>query len=282
MHSISELKSALQKFIRRGMHKEALAAANGLCDYIMMKDVSLWETFWARLHIIATEDIGVAQYGTHRYLEKVKAEAAKDFFGATEINSRAFRSACLAAVFTLSHSPKSRLTDNSYIYFEKRPLVSASYDRLYRFIESRDEYSLLELIASVHRQRNYEHAKLRDKDIYNAVKANIQDGYLLEELENIWAAHKARPCVLYLMHLALLLIRPPTKPVIPKTEFVDVAALETLPDFVYDKHTRRGREILGRGFEHFVRVSCVLENCHIPDPYYELLLEGFSTNSTLR
>jgi hypothetical protein len=37
-------------------------------------------------------------------------------------------------------------------------------------------------------------------------------------------------------------------------------------------HTRRGRKVFCRSFEHFLRVSSVLENCHIPDQCNELLL----------
>ena len=81
MHSISVLKSALQKFIRRGMHEKVLAVTKQLCDRMFAtKDVVLWETFWSRLHVIASEDIGIAQYGTHIYLQNAKKEASKSFF----------------------------------------------------------------------------------------------------------------------------------------------------------------------------------------------------------
>jgi len=265
MNSISVLKSALQKFIRRGMHDKVLEVTNELCDY-MQEDIGLRETFWARLHIIATEDIGIAQYGTHLYLERMRDEADKD--------PNAFRSACLRASHTLSHSSKSRLTDNAYIYLKQQPLASVSYKDLYKFIELRDEWSLFKLVTAVYKQRRNSHAKLRDRDIYIAVKALVQDNHLVDEVESLWTVYQTNYCVLYLMHLVLLICRPPRSAVTPVEELPEtVPSLEEIPDFVYDMHTTKGRK-MERGFKHFVESSCELEDCHIPDPYYELLVKS--------
>lgn len=98
-----------------------------------------------------------------------------------------------------------------------------------------------------------------------------------EELESIVQAHRADGCVLYLMHMALLLCRPPTKTCVGQT-LVDVAPAANLtddlllPDFVYDKHTKRGRDLYRRGLRHFVEHGCRLSHCDIADPYYDLLL----------
>ena len=287
MHSASELKSALQKFIRRGLHDDAVSVASELCNLMLHqngeggRDVQLWETFWRRLHTIATEDIGIAQYGTHTYLNAAKEEAARYFFDSTmDDKDSAFRDVCLRAVQTLSYSPKSRLTDNAYILFKQSHLtVSPNFENLYKYIENRQESALLELIVSVYRQRKGDSIKMRDVDVYMAIRNSMEKDYLLEEVETIWAIYQARPCVLYLMHLALLLCRPPAKLMIPRTSLPEVKDLQELPDFVYDMHTMRGIN-MGRGFGNFIRVSCILENCSIPDPYYEQLLEMTSDETS--
>lgn len=300
-HSASVLKSALQKFIRRGMHGEALAVAHELCSLCLAtrtsdggKDVVLWEVFWRRLHVIATEDIGVAQYGTHDFLNRLNKEASKLFHSTmldndcasstrTTTNKKkegSIYAHCQWAVWTLSHSPKSRLTDNAYVYFSRQTLPRVGFEHLYKHVETRDERSLLQLVTSAYRSRNTE---LREEDVYQAIRANLDDHRLLRnEVDSLWAEHQARPCGLYLMHMALLLCRGlPAKRVVTTRDELTTLNLDDettnllaheLPDFVYDMHTTRGRERLGRGFSHFVQVSCILVDCHIEDPYYELLL----------
>jgi len=276
MHSDSDLFSALQKFIRRGMDEDVLSVGNEMCNRMIPNyNVKCWVRVWRRLHIIATEDIGVAQRDTHCYLAHMQEEAGSHFYSNNSDNREKARRPCLEAILTLCRSPKSRLTDNAYIYFARHPLTSVSEEILHQAIESKDEMRLLQLIASVCRQRNSKQARLKASGIIQAVRSNISEE-LYPEFESIVQAHQTDDCVLYLMHMGLLLCRPPSQPCIgqkvagtPPSLLMDA---KLLPDFVYDKHTKRGRELYHRRLRHFVEHGCRLSNCEIEDPYYNLLL----------
>lgn len=101
VHSDSDLLSALQKFIRRGMDRDVLSVGNEMCNRAIPNyDVQRWARLWRRLHIIATEDIGVAQRGTHSYLARTHEEADAHFHSSSKDREKA-RSPCLAAILTL-------------------------------------------------------------------------------------------------------------------------------------------------------------------------------------
>jgi len=232
--------------------------------------------FGGDFHIIATEDIGVAQRGTHCYLARMQEEADSHFYSSNMESREKAKRPCLEAILTLSRSPKSRLTDNAYIYFSRKPLISTSEEALYQAIESKAEKKLLQLIASVYRQRKHKHSRVKASGVIRAVRPNISID-LNTEFESIVRAHQADGCVLYLMHMALLICRPPSQTCVGQTLVgITPTPLEDenpLPDFVYDKHTKRGREVYRRGLRHFVEHGCRLRNCDIDDPYYDLLLE---------
>ena len=277
-HSHSDLVSALQKFIRRGMDKAAVAVGNELLDRILLVeyDVSMWTRLWARLHIIATEDIGMAQYGAHEYLQQQHTQADL-YFHSTDERKKA-RRPTLDAILTLCRSPKSRLTDNSYIYFSRRSIISHTPDAVYEAIQNKDEHRLLQLIASVYRQRK---DKQSSTTKLNQLIAFLRAGLTEEvepEAETIHRIYQTHGCVLYLMHLGLLVCRGlPARPCVPQSiddlELTLSLKSGLLPDFVYDKHTKRGRDLFHRGLHHFVHEATRLKNCQITDPYYELLVD---------
>lgn len=272
VHSDSDLLSALQKFIRRGMDKDVLSVGNEMCNRMIPNyDVQKWVRLWRRLHIIATEDIGVAQQGTHFYLACTYEEADSHFHSSDKERAR---HPCLEAILTLCRSPKSRLTDNAYIHFARHPLTSVSDKALNQAIENKDEMNLLQLIASVYRQRKNKQSRINVSGIIQAVRSRVSDDLCLE-FESIIEAHRADDCVLYLMHIGLLLCRPPSKTCVSQKFAFTPAKLtdDLLPDFVYDKHTKRGRDVYRRGMRHFVEHGCRLYNCDIVDPYYDLLLQ---------
>lgn len=190
-----------------------------------------------------------------------------------------FQEECNRAVLTLSHARKSRLTDNAYLYLSRLEQQHVTFESLYECIESRqEEEPLLRQVVSVYQGKNNNNnnksARVLDTHVYTALMAHIPEE-LTQEAMCIWEVYQARPNVLYLLHLALLVTRPPSFEIIPISKipkkYTTLVEDELLPDFVYDHHTTRGRQ-LGRDFRHFVRVSCVLENCHLPDPYYKQLL----------
>jgi hypothetical protein len=106
------------------MHKTALAAASGLCDYIVLRneDVGLWKIFWARLHVIVTEKKLVSpnlepiifiryDESTTKQLQVLKqAKAARRKSSVFSLSQ---------ALLTLSHSPKSQLTIPIFILKQK-------------------------------------------------------------------------------------------------------------------------------------------------------------------
>ena len=154
-HSYSDLFSALQKFIRRGHHQDVAAVASEIVERALQtNDYGKFDGFWRRLFIIATEDIGVAQKGTIRYLQEMHKMAlrAQPFGHVTESSSLDVEAKRISvnAAYTLSCSPKSRLTDHAYIFYSRfRPIISCTYDRLLSLLEFEDEAALLEFIASV-------------------------------------------------------------------------------------------------------------------------------------
>lgn len=276
--STSDLFSALQKFIRRGRHENAIAVGNELCNRMFPSHVQLFDRLWRRLFVISTEDVGVAQRGTIRTLQGLHASARKHFEARETEQARKF---CLEAILTLSHSPKSRLTDNAYIWFARNPPTETPpeslYDAstLYTLVETKDEEALLELIASSYRHRNHPGLAIQAKSVCEAASCSLaENNLLMDELTSLWEAYSSDNCVLYLMHMGLLVCRPPSNICIEQHDlpFKIPSLPSKLPDFCYDKHTRKGRQ-LNRGLRHFVEVGSLLENCSIPDPYYPRLLQ---------
>ena len=122
----SILISALQKFIRRGELKGALAVAREFC-----LSYDRWSRLWRRLIIIATEDIGIAHTGCFSFLRSKKAEIEADETKREEIT--------LKTVRTLVSAYKSRLTDNSYLC-----LVGELEARKWRLVE---EFSIWKILT---------------------------------------------------------------------------------------------------------------------------------------
>ena len=177
-HSHSKILSALQKLIRRGMDNDVLAVGSELFARIMATyDVQMWMRLWTRIHIIATEDIGLAQRGTHEYLEGNHGQADARFY--SENDKVKAQRLLLESVLTLCRSPNSRLTDNSYIYCARHNALSNKAHVVYQAFENHnDERHVLQLIASVYRQRHK--TPLRVPQLVAALRGYLPEGVSVE------------------------------------------------------------------------------------------------------
>lgn len=75
--------------------------------------------------------------------------------------------------------------------------------------DSKDEPALLEFIASVHQSQQL--SPFKHKDVCLCVGCAMNDDDLQDEPQSVWEVHQADQCVLFLMHVGLLLCRPPSR-----------------------------------------------------------------------
>lgn len=262
--SDSVLISALQKFIRRCDLNGALYTAQLLCND--NNDYQRWHRLWRRLIVISSEDIGIAQKGVFKYLQKqlIKINTNKE--------SRLFLT--LNAVKTLAYAKKSRLTDHAVIYYGQKIASDNNttnldlYDIIYK--NPIDEAKLLYYIT-------YMYIKDRKliKDCWKAIRNICTD---TEEFDNIYFAWEENNCILFLLHACLLITRDYKSEQIIELDITSNSINHnvTVPDYVYDMHTTEGRK-LGRDFKHFIEVSCKINNQPIEliDIYYNELVKKF-------
>lgn len=263
--SDSVLISALQKFIRRGDLNGALYVAQLLCND--NNDYQRWHRLWRRLIIIASEDIGIAQRGVLKYLQKQLVKI--------NTNKELRLSLTLDTVKTLTYSKKSRLTDHAIIYYGKKIAMDNNvinlnlYDIIYK--NPINEEELLYYIT-------YMYIKDRKmiKDCWREIRNICID---TEEFNSIYSAWEENNCILFLLHACLLITRDYKSEQIIEQEIIFSSDNLTItpmifPDYVYDMHTSEGRK-LGRGFKHFIEVSCKINNqpIEIMDMYYDELIK---------
>jgi replication-associated recombination protein RarA len=122
-YDVHQVLSALQKSIRRGLEEDALYWA---VELYKSNHASL---AWARFEIIATEDIGPADFNAvvriqtlHELWTKMKKN-----------NNPGDRLFFIQAVILLVREPKSRIVDNANIVFfegsqEKKPIPDYALD----------------------------------------------------------------------------------------------------------------------------------------------------------
>ncbi len=102
----AEVRSALQKSIRRGLEEDALYWAAYLVG------ISWEQSLWKRLLIIASEDIGIADSSV-AVLVRSLYENWKEFSKMSLDDRNAARLFIMHAVIALVRAPKSRIVDHA-------------------------------------------------------------------------------------------------------------------------------------------------------------------------
>ena len=113
-YALDEIKSALQKTIRRGLEEEALYWAARL-EEMSGGD----EILWRRLHVIASEDVGLADSNVAvqvRTLHELWERSRRSPDAAEDTNLF-----MVHAVMLLARAPKSRIVDNACHAVYERP-----------------------------------------------------------------------------------------------------------------------------------------------------------------
>ncbi len=286
MASDSVLISALQKYIRRCDIDGAITMAYHLCTPYSFQR---WHRLWRRLNIIAVEDIGLAHCGVLRYLRS-KYSYIEEMEMKKAIDEQFIIDITLRAVATLVSSQKSRLTDHSFIWL-KNQFAAGQWtlddgETIWDVVSNEvvPEDKLLKHIIWNYTHRN---GMGRIKDCWDAISyaSAAKNPVLIEEIDDARKQWENDDCILFIMYAGLLLARGVIgKPLIEREQIsspVEDNDNITIPDFAYDMHTTEGRS-MGRGFEHFIQVSCVLENepkgKEFDDPYYhELSIKFYDT-----
>jgi len=101
-YDISEVKSCLQKTIRRGLEREAMFWA------LEMAESEYWEPLWNRLEIIVNEDIGLANPQLIVLIHTLRKQA--DMLRELENNNWYLMLA--NAIMSMCRTPKSREADH--------------------------------------------------------------------------------------------------------------------------------------------------------------------------
>lgn len=110
-YSFSEVASALQKSIRRGLEEDAMFWATEL-------ESKFPDYLWKRLQIISIEDIGLADPHVVIYVAELRRlyhELRKAYDKEPEKKSRSFRMALSNAILALCRAKKSRIGDEFQI-----------------------------------------------------------------------------------------------------------------------------------------------------------------------
>ena len=126
-YAIDEIKSALQKAIRLGDEHLALQCAVELD----LSKKSQW--VWDRLHVLASEDVGLARLGLHKEIEDLHTQWKKRYReNPTEAGLRGNnpeRLFLINAVLILARNQKSRLVDHALItYYENQQPIEIPED----------------------------------------------------------------------------------------------------------------------------------------------------------
>ena len=108
-YDAKELKSALQKSIRRGFEEDAIFWASRLAPDGDLKGA---EKLWARLRVIASEDIGIAAPSLPAQIRALY-ENWRD--SNIDHKNRSYRLFIIHAVILLCRAKKSRLVDHATI-----------------------------------------------------------------------------------------------------------------------------------------------------------------------
>ena len=127
-YSLFDCSSAFQKSVRRGLENEAMYWA------VEAFESSYDEYIWKRIRIIASEDIGLAEpniaSNIHALYENYKEQKKKK-----DTKHRPERLFYTHAILMICRAKKSRLVDNSLIYFwethynEKRAVPEYAFDK---------------------------------------------------------------------------------------------------------------------------------------------------------
>lgn len=255
--SDSILISALQKMIRRCDLKGTLYMTQQL---FIPYDCNRWLRLKRRLYIIATEDIGISEIGIIDYLNQ-------ELNG---INSEMDLNKLLKVVATLTLCHKSRLTDHMCIYFK-----TTKDAWINKYIEVKsvwnldyEETNLIKYAISLTNKKDSER-------LWLYLIENCEDGIYKNEITDIHKTWQQNDCILYIIHAILILIRQPKYEHNFKIYEGDLTVEKVeIPDYVYDKHTKIGRQ-MDRGIGHFIRSSCVVHNTRteLVDQYWTYLLD---------
>jgi len=110
-YSFSEVTSAMQKSIRRGLEEEAMYWAAEL-------ETKFPDYLWKRLQIISIEDIGIADPQVVLYVAEMRRlyhEIKKEYERSPNKKSRSFRMALGNAILSLCRAKKTRIGDEFQI-----------------------------------------------------------------------------------------------------------------------------------------------------------------------
>ena len=113
-YSFSEVASALQKTIRRGLEEDAMFWAAEM-------ETRFHDYLWKRLQVISIEDIGIADIQIVLYVAEMRTlyqELKKEYDKAPDKKSRSFRMVLANAVLAMCRAKKTRIGDefNIVIY----------------------------------------------------------------------------------------------------------------------------------------------------------------------
>lgn len=260
-HKVDELKSALQKFARRGMTQEMIEVAYELDKFRVYGNGSTAQkairtNMINRIKVILFEDVSFAEFGVFtRCIKLIKQwERARD-----DENSFDILAQICAAICTAKKLRQTSYIRNKFKQTEKpqtkEDFINAISAGLYgdglAILFQRPEVALKLLI-----QRQV------DDDISQELRDSIS--YCMSEYERV-----SRDCdkALFLVVPWLWImfkdtIRMNSDPLSLfdwKSLSMDEQDCLKLPDYVYDQHTKKGK-IMGRGVEHFRKESSMITN----------------------
>lgn len=265
-----ELLSALQKGIRRDETSLALNCAKEL-------DINNYE-IWSKLEVYSAEDIGRACPWIASYVYDMKQK----YFNETDIWER--RGILLNVVYYLCKQNKSRIADNIvHAYFLKvlpqfgsNKCVEELKELFLRFIYENDTDGALQVAAHL-----YNHGEEQFMIESMAEIDDMETKALITQFQDANNKTRYNFDLLFLVNIILhQTMHVENLPIVKSKDIKELSQaevreiynngkVESFADWVYDKHTEKGRD-LGRGMKHFYDVSAKLINCYLDDPYEKL------------
>jgi hypothetical protein len=275
-YNIDELKSALQKAIRR-CDTTSIYWAKKLYE-IPYQIPNLWN----RLIIISSEDVGVACHDVTAYVgdQYKKFHDIENKYNISTKNRYEQRYILINTVHYLTKQNKSRLCSNvNHAYFkDMQPHIRGNMKKCFReALINKDRDKALKYAANLFKQ-NQEDFLI---DELESPHSQTTD-YLVMYFRQFTKVNRNASNVLFLVHLILLRTMALTK-IKPNVqvneltyEYIDELFNSSnelpLPNYAFDKHTKQGCKMC-RGVQHFYEIGALLKQCYILDPFESIAKE---------
>lgn len=282
------MRSALQKFIRRGMLFESKLIVSEL------DMTGLGNSVFTTMKVISAEDIGLANLNVIEIVNDYHNEW-KDILKDDDVKqsesytSERAKRTLMKCVTCMVKSKKSRLVDNVAHFLNMYDIEDGDNKSLIKQIiklkksinndkyDKEKEIKLLRLVDSV-----YVNSELKILEPYKSkrdVMKHLFEVLYVNETSDVIEScfYETKNNRLLILFNALLITRPHiyTKLKISRDEYsTDVYDYDEdfdIPDFVFDKHTSEGKR-KGRGIKHFYDIGALIkdENEDVLNEYYDI------------